>query len=374
MLAALAACEQEFDRRNVLLAGELAARFAALRVLLWQGRAPRVAVLGRRGAGKSSLLNAVAGEGLAVLGDVEDATRTVQPYPVRFGARAVEWLDTPGLRAGGRPGRREVVLRALTAAPPDVLLLLCPASEVDAGIDADLEDVRALVAGIAAVRGRAPALMALATKVDELAPPDVYAPPFDDPEKRARIREAVGVFGRHLRRVGLRPHGTLPVNTYVRFEQGTLREDLRWNLPALLARVEAALPTEAEIRARWLPAELRRALVATMEGITEAFAQRAASGAGEAELQALHRELGRLLRALGPEGELAARAGVRLDALTRPTGALEALRQGLARAGGRGAAAAMAGARLRLLGATLRRQLAETVPDAALARLYPPRD
>jgi hypothetical protein len=51
---------------------------------------------------------------------------------------------------------------------------------------------------------------------------------------------------------------------------------------------------------------------------------------------------------------------------------VEAARRGLALLGGRQAAAALAAMRLRMLGASLRRQLLDAVDDEGLARLFAP--
>src|SRR5437588_6163 len=99
MLAALQECERELDRNNAMLADLFAARAARLRRLLNGGRTPRVAVVGRRDAGKSSLLNASASADITHIGDVEDTTRELRWRDAVWNERAIEWLDTPGLRA-----------------------------------------------------------------------------------------------------------------------------------------------------------------------------------------------------------------------------------------------------------------------------------
>jgi len=53
-----------------------------LRELLMDTRPPRFAFVGRRGSGKSSLLNAITGEACASVGDVSSMTGASQWYSV----------------------------------------------------------------------------------------------------------------------------------------------------------------------------------------------------------------------------------------------------------------------------------------------------
>ncbi|MEI8259272.1 MAG: hypothetical protein WCJ30_26690, partial [Deltaproteobacteria bacterium] len=62
VLATLEHAGQELDAMHAVPAGDLALAQDALRELMSHGRRPRVAAVGRRGAAKSSLLNAIAGE------------------------------------------------------------------------------------------------------------------------------------------------------------------------------------------------------------------------------------------------------------------------------------------------------------------------
>jgi predicted GTPase len=198
----------------------------SLRGVLHEGLVPRVAVVGRRGVGKSALLNAIAEASLARTGEVVDTTLRARVWHFRGPYGGFVWLDTPGLRAGGRTGRLEDVVSAVHAFVPTALVFCVAAPEVDAAIDGDLDDLTRVME-----HSEAP-LLALVTRVDELEPPDVTAPPFDDEAKHRHIAEAVATLARHLSARGDRCAEALvlPACTLTAWSNGELTHDARWNL------------------------------------------------------------------------------------------------------------------------------------------------
>jgi len=110
VLAAIARLEDELSLRGVTAAGSLAARLHALARWVSHDRVARVTVVGRRGAGKSSLLNAIANEPLAKTGAVEDTTGEPRMFELALDGTAVQWIDTGGLRAGGAAEHRADML------------------------------------------------------------------------------------------------------------------------------------------------------------------------------------------------------------------------------------------------------------------------
>ncbi len=68
----------------------------------------RVALLGRPNVGKSSLLNALAGEKLAIESETAHTTRDTNRFALNFFGRAIEIIDTAGLRRPGKIGRKGV--------------------------------------------------------------------------------------------------------------------------------------------------------------------------------------------------------------------------------------------------------------------------
>ncbi|MBL8602438.1 MAG: 50S ribosome-binding GTPase [Myxococcales bacterium] len=237
--------------RRIPGASKIVGEVRDLRALLVQSRVPRVAALGRRGAGKSALGNALLGVNQLAVGAVEDTTREAALHTLTVQGRALDWVDTPGLRAGDAPTRREAVRGCLLATRPDAVLLCFRASEVGAGLDEDVATMRAVLQGVERLAGGAPRCLAVVTRVDELAPRRVKAPPYDQVEaKRAAIEAAVGAVRRGLAAQGLSVDDVVPVGAYQRFDADGAREvDWRWNLETLSVRLFELLPREAQLEA-----------------------------------------------------------------------------------------------------------------------------
>lgn len=219
-----------------------------LRALLVDRRPPRIAAIGRRGSGKSSLANALMGAPVFETGSVSDTTRSPRWIEAVHSTRRMRWLDTPGLRAGDRPERRDDVRRALGGEPPDVVIVACKATQVDAGIDEDLTEVVWILEHQQRVGLVPPGVIGVLTRVDELPPLVQKAPPFEG-EKRANIDRATELFRGHLATRRLAARDVLPVCTYQRFQSdGERVVDWRWNVDRLAEAIFASLPlvTHAE--------------------------------------------------------------------------------------------------------------------------------
>ena len=58
---------------------------------------PRIAIFGKTGAGKSSLLNALFGAEISAVSDVEACTRSLQSHTIKTPRGAVTLIDCPGV-------------------------------------------------------------------------------------------------------------------------------------------------------------------------------------------------------------------------------------------------------------------------------------
>jgi hypothetical protein len=175
--------------------------------------------------------------------------------------------------------RREVVIRALAGSPPDLVVLVCQASEVDAGIDDDLLDVRRVLDALERGRGGRVPVIAVVSKIDELAPPDVRSPPFEDDDKRTNIKTAVQRLAGHLRRHRLDTLRLLPVASYLASEPGA---SVQWNIEVLGRAVVASVPSPMRLESILAPRELAIALDDASRGIVGAFASRSTAALRDA--------------------------------------------------------------------------------------------
>lgn len=105
----------------------------------------RVALIGRPNVGKSNLFNTLAGKQQAIVANIAGTTRDVNRVPLKYGGRAIELLDTAGMR---KPGKQEVgiekfsVLRTLQAIEEaDICFLLMDVNELNTQLDQRLAGI-----------------------------------------------------------------------------------------------------------------------------------------------------------------------------------------------------------------------------------------
>lgn len=102
----------------------------------------KIALIGRPNVGKSNLFNTLAGKQQAIVANIAGTTRDINRVAIKFAGRAIELMDTAGVR---KPGKQEVgiekfsVLRTIAAIEEsDICLLLMDVNELNTGLDQKL--------------------------------------------------------------------------------------------------------------------------------------------------------------------------------------------------------------------------------------------
>ncbi|HEY0512204.1 MAG TPA: GTPase [Thermoanaerobaculia bacterium] len=228
-----------------------------LKELLMDARPPKLMILGRRGAGKSSLINAIFGEPMAAVGSVLSETGRPTWYSYAGPRGEMKILDTRGLGDLTRPEAAnfqdalEEIRSVLVDEWPDAILFLCKAKDVDSHIAQDLANVEAVRAFIAARHRYQAPVVAVVTQVDELDPKRVE-PPYENATKRRNIETAVRALQEALTERGIALARVIPVSTYAEYEEGPggVRRvyDNYWNLAGLVDYLVEVLPRSAQIQ------------------------------------------------------------------------------------------------------------------------------
>jgi hypothetical protein len=227
----------------------------------------RLLLAGQVNAGKSSLINALAGEVRAAATSVPGPEAAHVVDIALAGRPAVRLVDAPGLK--GEP--EEAAALAALAANADLILWVCAANNAARAVDAQaLAGLRTSLAKDRAADP--PPVLLVVPHVDRLPPFAEWAPPYDIVRaadgKARRIREAVAAVCADL---GIAEADAVPVCLDAR--KGLYNVDLVWAL------IGDRLPA-AQTR------QLQRAFAAARQGVDLPAVLRQAGRAGRALLGA----------------------------------------------------------------------------------------
>ncbi|MGD0526837.1 MAG: GTPase [Polyangiaceae bacterium] len=265
--------EQLLERLPLDVAKDARVRIATLRMVLLEKRPPALVLVGRRGAGKSSVVNALFGAKVAELGHVTAQTGKGRWYKYERGGGAMSILDTRGVQEGSVPAEADAAKSALEsiavelrAQAPDAVVFVAKASEVDAAIDADLDALEHVYDEIRRAHRLEPPLIAVVTHCDLLEPKETRLHAADrEPdgtsaarpqrgreldadvdEKKRHVAAAEQAVARKIDgRDKLRPRlvATLGTSVYMSWKSdGTLRSDERWRVDDLAVTLFRHLP------------------------------------------------------------------------------------------------------------------------------------
>ncbi|MFO0676863.1 MAG: GTPase [Polyangiaceae bacterium] len=277
------------------VAAELRLKIATLRTLVLERRPPALVLVGRRGSGKSSLVNALFGARVADVGHVRARTGRGRWFDFTSPLGTMAILDTRGVQEGSAPEEADEaptplasILEELRTKAPDAILFLVKAGEVDAAIDGDLDALAAMLAEMKAAHGIRPPVIGVVTHCDLLEPKNVklHDEANEDPaeyaEKRARVAEAERALRTKLEaredvRSEIAP--TLGISSYLSFRaDGTVRDDERWRIDSLVRALFQEVPDQGKVtlvriaRVRALQNDLATTLTRATAGIAAGVA------------------------------------------------------------------------------------------------------
>ncbi|MBK5458450.1 GTPase [Peribacillus sp. TH27] len=229
-----------------------------LKTMTVDAREPRIALVGRRGSGKSSLINAMFGQERQYVSSVKSGTGKGKWlwYPSDSQPK-IRLLDSRGLGESETPTEdyeeetpMDELIKAVTEEQPDVFLFLIKAKETDSRIEEDLQELSKLRKIVKDKHHYDVPVICVITQVDELDPPHYKQVPFDaHPKKKQHIDEAIGLMAKRFKESEIPLLNIIPICSYIDFdEKGIIEYDMRWNIDLLSDYLIEALPSEAKLK------------------------------------------------------------------------------------------------------------------------------
>ncbi|MBD2014868.1 50S ribosome-binding GTPase [Microcoleus sp. FACHB-53] len=243
-------------------------------------RPPRFLIIGRRGSGKSTLINAMIGKYECDISDVGTGTKKPEWQIYKHNNRELSCLDTRGFQdpLDHQEISGDQIWKIVKKCCPDVVLFLCKATEVDAAIDKDLACTEEILKKFKSHYHREIPLIGVVTQCDQLAPHYIRLPT-EDKKKTQNIEKAKDILREHIQKKLSSARLSDVIATVAYAEYAANKEikvdvDYRWNIEEQLMEVLLKLvppETKPELEPKCL-ADLAKEFVNVIRNVVSILA------------------------------------------------------------------------------------------------------
>ncbi|WP_280569913.1 GTPase [Chromohalobacter sp. 296-RDG] len=249
-----------FEKLPEVLFNRVKKDLEVMKEIFIESRPARVLIIGRRGAGKSSLVNALVGEKVAEVGSVVSETGKASWHTVSNGNGEVEIIDTRGIGDATKPASSEFdsSLEELKAEVekkcPDVIIFVCKAKEVDAHLSEDIHAIEKIRSLASKQHAAEIPVMSCVTQVDELDPRKVNLGVDDCKsekyiKKENNVNQACEVIRKQFDEKSVSLIEVVPVSAYAEYdEDGGVEDSDFWNIEYLKEKIIDVLPYCAQLQ------------------------------------------------------------------------------------------------------------------------------
>ncbi len=216
-------------------------------------RPPRFIMIGQRGAGKSSLINAIFNKEVEETGDVKPQKPSKNWLSYEADGLTLDILDTQGLQepASTNHSPENIILEQARDKCPDIAIFLCKAKQVNSGIDEVLDKTEKLLKKIKDIHERDLKLIGVVTQCDELAPPNIMKLPTDNERKNKNINDAVNALRTNISQRDYLSKilvDVIPTAAYAEYPvDAPGNNDCRWNIDKLKNKLFDEVPNAAKM-------------------------------------------------------------------------------------------------------------------------------